>query len=138
MNDTETQAAVDDIPIRVTVRLDYLERCRKRDGYYLVLLAQQKVDMLESLAWYAGCIRMLRDATRYHRLEVFIDSVRAGKIENEFPAESKEIKDGFHNKGTDWLSGIESQLAWKYQGALLVLQDIKRSYDNQAEVFTDA
>lgn len=138
MNTTETQTATEDAaPIRVTVRLDYLERCRKRDGYWLIKLAQDKADMLEALAWYSGCIRMLRDSNRYHRLEVFIDSVRAGKIETSYPAEAKEIRDGFYSKGSDWLAGIESQLAWKYHGALLVLQDIKRSYDQQTEVATD-
>ena len=138
MNTTEAPTATEDAaPIKVTVRLDYLERCRRRDGYLLVKLAQDKVDMLEALAWYSGCIRMLRDATRYHRLDVFIDSVRSGNIEKAFPDETAEIKEGFHKNGTEWLAGIENQLSWKYQGALLVLQDIKDIYEDQIAEASD-
>ncbi len=89
------------------------------------LTAAKAVDKFHDLAWYCGAKRMLTNPHKYKRIAVVLDGIRVADIEKKFPAETKQLKDGFQQKGLRWLEALENRLAWNHDGALNVLAQIR-------------
>lgn len=89
------------------------------------LTATKAVNKFHDLAWYCGAQRMLKNQHKYKRIDVVLDGIRAADIEKKFPAETKQLKEGYEQKGMRWLEALENRLAWNHDGALNVLAQIR-------------